>query len=350
MAYTRVYQTGFEMNATEEWTEDVAQGIAVSPTVVASDERTGTYAQRHASDTIAAGGTFTAATALRVHVGIKHSGLFTVGLGVKANIIGLLSNSGKRHNVVWDRDSGEIRLFIDSAQVVAVSAAAPPDFTTTGSYLEAGVIFESGASGFCTVYIDGVQKLTYSGDTGDSIVGVFAGGRFDSSNSWASNAHIDDFYIETSPGGEVDAPPPSEFLDWSPVNGAGDSTQLTLVGGASNWEAVDDTTPDDDTTHVFADGAGQRDQYHTTNITVPVGLAIKAASPTVLAKRTNAAVDSRLALGTDDGTTERLGSGLLLSTAYGIVFERQPLDPDSNSWTETKLNSSQIIVEGSGSF
>ncbi len=346
MTITRIYQTGFELNTISELqsypnTDFGSQSMTISTTKA----KRGARSMRMNTNDQPRGKAFSA-TQIRAGFFINHNDVDTSDKGILAIIPCSLATPSI---VYWDEASGELRLRVNGSTVDSIDVAAA-GFSNVNTWYHIGVAYKADASsGFFSVYLDGVQILTYSGNTGTSISGFYMGGDVDTGSGWLAEAYIDDFTLDDTTG-ESDAPVPSPEYLWIVANGAGASTNLTPNTGA-NYAAVDDTTPDDDTTYVYGDADGVKDSYAMSDITLPAGYGIVARIAAAWARKSDAGTDSQFKLGSrSNGGTEALSSGKTLATAYGVIWERQTTDPDAAAWTETTINNSEGVIETEGSF
>lgn len=350
MAWSRIWQNGAELNDDTEYTID-DQG-ALNPVNSTTKARTGTRSLRFATSTRGAGKAFSPSQkSVRLSYGLNHNGIDSANS--QPYLVRLISNNNIKHYVIWN-GNGNLQMYVNDALVASANAAAS-GITPTNTWLEIGANFyASSSAGFFTFYIDGAQILTYSGDTKDNIVAAYSGGRRGAFNSWSSvgNAYIDDWYLEGSSIAEADFPPSTRELVPSLPNGAGTSSGFTAVGaGTNNYERVDDTTPDDDTTHVYADAPDQVDTYEYTNVTVPADRSVKAVIVMPICRKTDAGTDTRLILVSRDGVNpDDESASQFMATDYTPVFGRFELAPDGAAWDETKVNSAQFGYKSAGAF
>lgn len=120
-------------------------------------------------------------------------------------------------------------------------------------------------------------------------------------------------------------------------NAAGSSTQLTPTGAASNHEAVDETTPDGDTSYVS--GNTGKDLYAFADITAAT---IHAAQLSVMAKKSDAGARS-IAPTVKSGATEDAGANQALSTDYRYKQKVWEVNPDTAAaWSAAEINSAEF--------
>lgn len=347
MTLTRIFQAGAELNTINEFANYPTTTYGNATAVISSTKaRTGTYALRSSSNVQPRGKGFSATT-FRAGFFLNHNGAFS---GTRQPAICIIPTSLAAPIIVyWDAASGELRLVCNGTTQDTASVSAT-GFSTTNTWFHIGIFYHGDATtGVISIYLDGVQILSWTGNTGTGALGLYVLGQNSASTGWADYVYVDDLYIDDATG-ESDAPPSSYRFDWQIANGAGASTNLTPNTGA-NYAAVDDTTPDDDTTYVYAAASGVKDAYATSNITVPAAHRVTAVIPTAWVRKTDAGTASQWKLGTrSNGGTEVLGSAQSLSTSYGPIWERQTTEPGGADWDESKCNNAQVIIESAGSF
>ena len=123
------------------------------------------------------------------------------------------------------------------------------------------------------------------------------------------------------------------------ANGAGATTDLAPSAG-SNYQCVDDATPDDDSTYVESDVVGDKDTYTFTDLSAATA-TVFGIQIVPLAKKTDAGARkfktvTRLSSTEVDGTEQTLG------TSYDYFPEVQEEKPGGGAWTVTDVNAAQF--------
>lgn len=346
MTITRIWQSGAEMQHINECEELSSLG-ASSCSISSTKAKTGSYSFRYTAAGYPRGKAFSSVNQARAGVFLNHAGLATATSASQAIIFRLAVSGATSITVQWKGDTANLELYVGASLVDSVSAASV-GFSTTDTWFHVGIHAYSNASGQIAVYLDGVEILSYSGDTGTGITAVYFGGR-NSTNGWGNYCYFDDFYVESTVG-ETIAPVTSYRFDWQAVNGAGTSVAWTPTGAASNYQCVDDGTPDDDTTYVAAAASGLIDYYAMSNFTLPSGYVVSAVIAAAWAKKSDAGTDSRLKLGTRLSGSDSTGTDQALTTTYAPVFERQTTKPGGGSWSEANAQSAEVKIESAGTF
>lgn len=333
-----------QLTAETQFTGDFLTEGATAAVISSTKAKTGTYSYRHQATTNPTGLAIPASAQIRAGYWLNHA---AIPAGAQGWLMRWIQGSDL-NGFYWDENDTLVRLSIDSVDVASVSLGAT-DLNRNDTWMHIGVNVYANASGFASLYIDGIQVLTYAGNTAGNIDTVYFGGRIGGGSGWAASAYFDDFYVDTA-ASELDVAPPSKRFLFSLVNGAGADAAWTPSAG-SNFQNVDDSgVPDADTTYNKAASSGLKDTFDTANITVPADHVIRAMIPIAIAKKTDAGTDSQLKLHSYDGSTYQSGSAQVLSTSYNTIWERQVIQPDSTSWNETDANAMQFGCESAGSF
>ena len=204
-----------------------------------------------------------------------------------------------------------------------------------------------GSSGSYELRIDGATEVSGSGAntqaTGTATANQVAlgdpsGGVFD-----AMSQDHDDFYVLDSDGSAN-----NDFLGDCRVetllpSGAGTNTAWTPSSG-DNYAAVDDATPDDDTTYVASSTADQKDTYAMANLGTSPS-EIFGVQTCLTARKDDADARSVAALVRASGT-DYAGSTVALSTDYACLLEVRETDPSTTvPWTESGINNIECGVK-----
>lgn len=147
-----------------------------------------------------------------------------------------------------------------------------------------------------------------------------------------ANVHIDDLYITDG----------TEFLGSTPrvitlmPSGAGSSAQFTPSAG-SNFENIDESPRDDDTTYNESSTVGHIDTFAVES--PPVSVGVVHSIGVNVAARYNSSANS-LATRIVSGASAGAGSAVALGTGYSILQTIHNTDPDTASaWTPSAVDS-----------
>lgn len=347
MTITRLWQAGGEWNnVLVEFTSRSSANFLTSSTKA----RTGTYSIRT--------GTFnyygtkvldTTYTQLRLGAFINHNG---ADAGDSPSLFQFRSGSTVVVDLRWDGDNSTLKLYLNTTLVDSAVSAA---FAATDTWLHIGIDAKINASGWVYVYLDGVEILSYEGDTtvGASSVGTIIVGSPTSSQYWSPYVYFDDIFVDSTAGeAAADVVPDYRFFPLTP-NGNGFHNQWTGSDGNStdNYLLVDEIPPDGDSTYVEHDISGENDSYLMSDITLEDGYEVSAVIPMAYAKKLNAGGSLNIKLTTRTTVSgspyEASSAAAALGTDYSLVWERRALRPDGGAWDETTVNALDIGVEAS---
>lgn len=340
MAYTRIFTYSPNLQT--------LQGLSVlggtSPTFSTTKAFTNTHTLRFTSSNYCVGYAFTGTSKITANCWINHAGVATNG---KAALCAW-QEGADLYAMYWDQAAATLKLD-KGATNLASTAIGPTGLTATDTWLSVGVNVYANSSGYATMYVSGTNVFTYSGDLGSSITEFYSPGRYSATTAWSSYLYMDDFYIDDSVG-ESDVVPTVKRFQYSEPDGNGSTNDMTVVGAASNYQAVDEVGVNDDTDYIYADQSGDRDLFTTANVTSPANYGIKWAIPMIYVKRTNASVTSQIKFVTHDGTNTEVSTAQTPSTTYDILFHRFDNQPDSTEWNDTDFNAMEFGVESAGTF
>ena len=157
--------------------------------------------------------------------------------------------------------------------------------------------------------------------------------------------HYDDFYICNSQGSKNNDFLGDVRVDVLRSDGAGSHTDFTPSAG-SNYENVDETYPDDDSTYNDGSNIGDQDSYSIDDLpTPPSGSIIHGVKDQITVRKTDAgSVNCRVL--TVQNSSDYLGPNINVSdsfTTHARVMEDNPDDDDT--WADADINSSEVGVE-----
>ncbi|MDD3028846.1 MAG: hypothetical protein PHS57_00990 [Alphaproteobacteria bacterium] len=220
--------------------------------------------------------------------------------------------------------------------------AATSALSSTGwCYLEMKVtIADSGGS--LEVRKDGAPILTYTGDTKYSSSNATACSlRLGCSASGAGAYLIDDLYVCDGTGSANNSFLGDVRVDTLFPSGAGASAQFTPTGSTNNWENVDETSPDGDTSYNAAETAGYFDSFSFSDLSVQ-NATVFGVQLNTLARKDDAGSRFLRAITRISGTNYE-GTDAALSDSYVDylqLFEQNP--STSSAWTESAINNAEF--------
>ena len=345
MAFTRYIQAGAEFNDINELSQySTSTYGSVDQATSSTKANSGTYSFRCGSTSDRPRGiTFSATkTYMSGNVWFNHNGLNSSN---EEAAIFVIPTTFATETVVYWKNSNDTLVLKVNGSTVATTGATATGISVTDVWFQAGVFYKADASaGVITFYLNGIAVLSYSGNTGTSVSGLYFGGSHNTS-AWNNYCYFDDFYVDTSNSAESNtAPSGLKFLFCNPT-AAGYVSGWTSSSGGANYTNVDERPPNSDTDYNSIAVDNTIDSYVMSDITLPSGFSVQAVIPTVYAKKTSGASDDEIKLGTRLASTNSLGAAQNLSTAYAYLFERQTTDPSGGSWSESDVNSAEFIIE-----
>lgn len=347
MTLTRLHETGFEFRTTGEVDFYFGGGYGSAPCGIStSNARTGSACADMGTSTAPTGKAISPST---TQVSGGYYFRYASFTGVSGRCFQFFLTGTYEIIVGLNLANNNLEMVVNGSVVdsVAFSSAIP----STNTYYALGLTAKADpTNGFVSFYVDGVQVLTYTGNTGSAISGFYFGG--DSGGGMGSLA--DDFYVDDAVG-EADVAPSSPRFVLLLPNGAGSYTNWTPSAG-SNYQNVDDAGANDgDSTFNYATASGAKDAYAVTNttagVTVPAGHIVRAVTVGAIVRKTDAGFDSQIKLGIRDGSgNESVGSATTLPTSYTYRRNRHTTAAGGGAWSEAAVDNTQIVVESAGSF
>jgi hypothetical protein len=239
--------------------------------------------------------------------------------------------------------SGQL-LFTRNGTVLGTTALSLASGTTY--YIEVKATI-SDTVGVGVVHVNGVEWLNLSNqdtkNTANATVdSITLGLRENSSQSpTAYTLHFDDTVACDTAGSQN-----NDFLGDIRVqallpDGAGNYAQWALTGAATNREAVDEVTPDDDTTYVSSPTVGQMDSYTYGALAAASG-NVKAVVHQHLLRKDDAGPRTIRPL-TRISATDYFGSNVNAGDSYSFIQQIAELSPASAAaWTVSEINGAEF--------
>jgi len=157
---------------------------------------------------------------------------------------------------------------------------------------------------------------------------------------------MDDFYVLDGSGAAPHNAPLGDIqIDVIRPNGVGASTQWTPTGAATNWGAVKDLVPDDETTKVIAATAGLSDLYAMEDVNTNNGII--GAQLLINARRTEEGFATLTPLLRHAGVTTELVSQLISPTYFYRNRDCFVKMPNGDPLTDVNLNALQAGIKRS---
>lgn len=362
----RLFSSGFELNSTAarmEWTN-----VSGSPTISSTTVRSGGYACRIVSLSSGTPKYFSqqvlgsGATANVCYIRFY---LYVNTLPSAANTIFYISGGLGTAGLIKLTSSGALQLFNNTSQVGSDSSNL-----STGTWYRVEIYQDkSGSAGshVLTARIDGTNFASSSSLTlADGAHDIYLGGNTKSEAQTVGEWFFDDVAINDNTGSYQNSWPGDGKIIHLRPNAAGDNTDWTgYAGSGSNYERVDEVTPDDNTSGVRSFTTDQIDDYNveasglsssdTINV-VSVGFRANRSTGTTsstfnvrLKDSSGGTVTESSTFSADTTTWRTHTTASNATTPYPIISYTRP--DGSNAWTNSYLDTAQIgakIVSGSG--
>lgn len=234
-----------------------------------------------------------------------------------------------------------------------VATGTHPGFAQ-GNYYHFGVSVKADpTNGFVSFYIDGLPVVSYVGNTGTSIGGLFAAGGYNT-NATVSSGYIGNYYCHDATG-EADSPPPAhQYFIVRPATAGFYSGNWTPNGAATNVQCVDDSpTGDGDTTYTKSTVLNQKESFILAAVGagfVPPDYTMTGLAVTAMARREDTTL-STLTIGVrESGGSEQYSGEKDLAINYDALYHFFPTNAAAGAWTEGQLAGLEIIVQATGAL
>lgn len=278
-----------------------------------------------------------ATTELYIRCGVRIDSLASGGIGA----IKLLNGTTVLDQITFAIVGVQYPSLLVSTSVVATSTT--PLVSNTWHLFEAHLKVDN--AGVFELKQDGIQTITYSGDTQPGLATTIDKIQFGCSGF--EIVQIDDIAINDITGAVDNSWIGDGHVIMLKPDANGDSSQLTGSDGNStdNYLLVDDVPSDGDTTYVQSATAGQKDLYNLS----ACGLSNVVIGRVWAEAR---AIDTgsgggQVKLVTKAGATETDSAALTLSTSYAAIKSAEMLvnPADSAAWEVADLDALQVGVK-----
>lgn len=239
---------------------------------------------------------------------------------VGTDVIGLGINTSNQL-FVWVGNEGNV--VATSAESISMGSWRYVDFQLT-----------VGGSGSIAVYLDGVETMNFTGNTGAGSIDSVLFGPTLAIGGGGTLFDVDDVYVTDTTARlgerrvETLYPNANSAVAWTPLTG-------------TNWQEVSEPQCDGDTSYVSTTVAGTQDTYAITSL---------ASNPLTID-----AVQVRVACRKDDGSSHVLntvlnsqgtvsdGANFAIAGTYLYDIDVHPTDPDGGgAWTTARVNGALI--------
>jgi hypothetical protein len=245
---------------------------------------------------------------------------------------------------VWDGLTRQVGVRVNNSSKLEIEKNGTVLATSSGSwvngwnYVEIKTFFNTG-SGSCIVRVNGNVFVTYSGNISQS--GVNQGNKI-SIGDWVGNNNQadtiwDDLYVCDGTGSVN-----NDFLGDIVVealypNGAGSYTQFTPVGAGANYNAVNQTVPDGDTTYNYDNTVGNRDSFTFSDFSQGV-LSVFGVQSVLDARKQGSGTRS-VGPFFRASTTNYDQTAAVINDTYSFYVVMNELNPATTAlWTESEVN------------
>ena len=275
----------------------------------------------------------------------QFSGLSALTVG-HASLMGSFLLGQINYNVVGLWNGGpsgtlEVGVCMTSNQKYAIYVGSPSNVVATDAnlitvgswhYVELEVV--PGPTGSATLFVDGFQVATYSGNLGAATtidtVGFGPIGN-QPSTAYTTTHSYDDVYVSNSATRE------GERRVETLVPSSDSQKQWTPLSGTTNYTEVNQLPIDGDTTYVYSSTVGNEDRYGITSLSGNPQ-AISAVQVRVCARKDDSATRTMSSIINSAGT-EVDGATFALAASYLYQSDIYPLNPNgSAAWTASTVN------------
>jgi hypothetical protein len=258
-----------------------------------------------------------------------------------ADMIRFLDVDGVVHLGLALTSTGDIQVYRSGAGGTLLATSAGAVVTEQWYYFEfQSTIHDSTGTyavkqGGGTTLLSATNQDTRNGGTLGQVAYVQIG-HIRAGSSHSANWKFDDFYIrnDSTYMGDIKAA-------LKTVSGAGNSAQFT-PSACSNYQNVDDTTPDGDTTYNSSNTASQKDTFATASLGLTGTPVVKAVNIITSVRKDDAGSRTHRNV-IRSGSTDFEGSDFAPLTTYSSAQSIWETDPNTASaWTYSNADAIQI--------
>jgi hypothetical protein len=286
---------------------------------------------------------------------------FVIGVAVRTNHIPINASHGENIIGIWDTGVAQLNLCVLPDYRIRVTRGTHGSATTLATSASPALVINSyyfiefkgtihNSTGTIHVLANGVDVIPATGslDTQATALAQWTQlflGHHDASSGASGGAsfwwEFDDLYVLDTMG----SAPCNDLLDDSRVDaryptGAGTTTQWTPLAG-SNWDNVNESAPDDDTTYNSTDVLDEIDTFVVEDVPT-VGSAIYGVQHCLYARKSDAGVASISPIVRHSGVNYP-GDDHALSSSYVYKLEQQAENPGTAAqWIEADFNAAEF--------
>lgn len=266
-------------------------------------------------------------------------GLALYLLGTETNeLMRFVDADGTIQAAVGIGNDGTIRVYrgsFSSGTLLATSSNSLP--TLAWNFIEVKLSIADSGGAF-EVRVNESTWINFTGDTKQSTqttaVRIQIYGR-------SSDNAIDDLYICDGTGSANNSFLGDVRVDTVRPIGVGNYSEFSKQGSASNWDNLDDTTIDSDSTYNYSNTVGQRDTLDCGNLPAITG-SIFGVQVNMAARKDDAGGRTLRSL-TRVSSTDYEGASQNVGTDYRVY--RQVIEQNPNTtaaWTESEVNTAEF--------
>lgn len=256
-----------------------------------------------------------------------------------AELLRFTDSDGTIQAAVSIGNDGTIRVHrgsYSSGTLLATSSNSLP--ILTWNYIEVKLTIADSGGNF-EVRVNESTWINFTGDTKQSstlatAVRLQVWGR-------SSDNAIDDLYVCDSTGSINNSFLGDVRVDTVRPIGVGNYSEFSKQGSASNWDNLDDTTIDSDSTYNYSNTVGQRDTLDCGNLPAITG-SIFGVQVNMAARKDDAGGRTLRSL-TRVSSTDYEGASQYVGTDYRVY--RQVIEQNPNTtaaWTESEINTAEF--------
>lgn len=343
MTIVRLGQAAFDPRFRGEY---IVEELGTPLDVFNASGFTGTYGFDADLDSGGAGVGFTPVSQLRAGYWLKHTNVSINSSSYVSLWRVRLDNTTNAHSVRWYGDDDKLSLYINNVEVETICASSVK-INKNNHWLHIGLHAKSGASGFLSFYLNGLQIFNYTGDLGNDFIAVFSAMNDNANGNWQGTV-VDDFYVDSTVS-EVDGPAPAIRLYPSLPVGSGTDFQWVAVGEVATYQCVQNA-PLLESELALAELVDQRDTHLMTNVSNLNGQKVHAVIPYVICRKTNPSTDSKILVHLFDGVTYQESAEFQPGVGFSYFWDRQETQPDASAWNETDANLIEMGYKSRGTF
>jgi hypothetical protein len=338
MSIVRLWQSGLETGSLDEFSL-----TAGTPAASTAQKNTGNYSLLCNANSEY--GLVTISPIRQVRVGFFFNPM-TISTSTEVQILDLRESDGTQLVGIHQKGTtANSPLILDVAgtdQDTEIGANTP----STWFHLLIDVYIDS-SSGWATVYKDGIEILSFSGNTGNADIEQVLFGFPSSVNG--GNQYWDDMYIDNTSGeGAAQSGPILYFYSVTPNADGNYSQWLGSDGDSTNNYQLVDEIPPSDSDYVVTTGTNNLDSYNMSTFTLDTGEVIEAIIPTVRVKRTS--TTEQIVLGSRLSSTDLLGVVQDPGTSFDYLFQRLTGTPAGANWQQSDLDSVELLIASTGTY